>query len=117
MVANVMATFSQLERRLIGQRTREALAGKKKQGQRLGAVRLITGDLEARIVSLRRSGATLKEIAENLEASGIPPPRGLVWRHGTLCQVLSRHDVPKFPKGRRPSGSDSDQRISDRYSE
>ena len=35
-MANVLATFAQFERRLISQRTREALAVKKSQGVRLG---------------------------------------------------------------------------------
>jgi DNA invertase Pin-like site-specific DNA recombinase len=35
-MAHVLATFAQFERRLIGQRTREALAVKRKQGVRLG---------------------------------------------------------------------------------
>jgi DNA invertase Pin-like site-specific DNA recombinase len=34
-MANVLATFAQFERRLVGQRTREALAQKKAQGVRL----------------------------------------------------------------------------------
>ena len=36
MVAYVMATFAQFERRLIGKRTRSALAQKKAQGAKLG---------------------------------------------------------------------------------
>ena len=39
MIANVMATFAQFERRLIGQRTKDALAVKKRQGVRLGRPR------------------------------------------------------------------------------
>src|SRR5450631_4374016 len=35
-MANVLATFAQFERRLIGQRTREALAAKRASGVRLG---------------------------------------------------------------------------------
>src|SRR5215217_5456181 len=35
-MANVMATFAQFERRLIGQRTKEALAAKRSAGVRLG---------------------------------------------------------------------------------
>jgi len=34
-MANVLATFAQFERRLIGQRTREALAAKRASGVRL----------------------------------------------------------------------------------
>jgi DNA invertase Pin-like site-specific DNA recombinase len=36
MIANVMVTFAQFERRLIGQRTRDALAVKRAEGVRLG---------------------------------------------------------------------------------
>ena len=36
MIANVMATFAQFERRLIGQRTKDALAVKKREGVKLG---------------------------------------------------------------------------------
>lgn len=36
MMASVLASFAQYERRLIGQRTRDALAVKREQGVRLG---------------------------------------------------------------------------------
>jgi DNA invertase Pin-like site-specific DNA recombinase len=36
MMASVLATFAQFERRLIGQRTRDALAVKRAQGVQLG---------------------------------------------------------------------------------
>lgn len=35
-MAHVLATFAQFERRLIGERTREALAAKKRDGVKLG---------------------------------------------------------------------------------
>jgi DNA invertase Pin-like site-specific DNA recombinase len=40
-MAGVLAVFAQLDRRLIGERTREALAIKRESGVRLGRPRLI----------------------------------------------------------------------------
>jgi DNA invertase Pin-like site-specific DNA recombinase len=101
-MAHVMATFAQLERRLIGQRTKEALDEKRKQGVRLGAPRLIDPKAERLIVDERRAGATLDSIAQALVRQGYGPPRGAIWRHATLRRVLARHsDVPAFPRGRR----------------
>jgi DNA invertase Pin-like site-specific DNA recombinase len=55
MMANVLAAFAQFERRLIGQRTKDALAVKRAQGVRLGRR---PGRLE-RIVGERAEGRTL----------------------------------------------------------
>src|SRR3954470_9704778 len=54
-MANVLATFAQFERRLIGQRTREALAAKRASGVRLGRPRTVPDDVVARIARERRS--------------------------------------------------------------
>ena len=59
-VANIMATFAQLERRLIGQRTREALERKREAGIRLGRPSSIPPDIARRIRSERNSGATFR---------------------------------------------------------
>ena len=58
-MAHVLATFAQFERRLIGQRTREALAVKKKQGVRLGRPQSISPKLARRIRTMRSRGLTL----------------------------------------------------------
>ena len=49
MMANVLAVFAQFERRLIGQRTREALAVKRQQGIRLGRPRTLSSETVALI--------------------------------------------------------------------
>jgi DNA invertase Pin-like site-specific DNA recombinase len=90
-MANVMATFAQFERRLIGQRTREALAAKRDAGVRLGRPPEITGELAERIQQERLGGSTLREIADRLNADGIPTPRGgKVWRPSSFEAVLRR---------------------------
>src|SRR5437764_773761 len=55
-MANVLATFAQFERRLISQRTREALAVKRAQGVRLGRPRTMDEKIVRRIRRERRKG-------------------------------------------------------------
>ncbi len=103
-MAFVLGTFSQLERRLIGQRTKDALQQAKARGTRLGAPISVPSEVEARIVSRRKDGLTLQQIADELTGEGIPTPRkGRVWRHATIRAILSRHRVPSYPRGRRPA--------------
>ena len=76
MIANVMATFAQFERRLIGQRTKDALAVKKGQGVRLGRPRSIGDDVIARIEEERAAGKSLRAIAEGLNEEKVPTAHG-----------------------------------------
>lgn len=90
-MAHVLATFAQFERRLIGQRTREALAVKRADGVRLGRPPAVPPELAARIAALRTAGATLRQIAHKLNEEGIPTPHGgSEWRPSSLAGVLSR---------------------------
>lgn len=87
----LMATFAQLERELIAQRTREALAVKKAQGVRLGGPVAIGNDVAARIVALKSEGKTLRTIADILNNEGIAPARGgSQWYASTVRVVLQR---------------------------
>src|SRR3954452_16098812 len=58
-MASILATFSQLERRLIGQRTREALAVKRSEGVRLGRPRSLSAEVVERVVREREAGRSL----------------------------------------------------------
>jgi DNA invertase Pin-like site-specific DNA recombinase len=85
MVANVMASFAQFERRLIGQRTREALAVKRSQGIRLGRPRELSDTLRYRLARLRADGYSLAAIARRLNAEGVPTAQGgQRWHHTTV---------------------------------
>jgi DNA invertase Pin-like site-specific DNA recombinase len=75
-LANVMASAAQWERRIIGQRTRDALAVKRAQGVRLGRPPLLPEALRDRIRAARASGLTLAAIADELNAEGVPTPAG-----------------------------------------
>jgi DNA invertase Pin-like site-specific DNA recombinase len=90
-MAHVLATFAQFERRLIGQRTKEALAMKKRQGVRLGRPATISPKLARRIRAMRRRGLTLQAICDRLNEESVPTPRGgALWRPTSLRAVLGR---------------------------
>lgn len=76
MVAHVVAAMAQLERRLIGERTRAALAVKRSEGQVLGRPRAMSADAVALVHELRADGLPLLTIADELDRRGVPTPTG-----------------------------------------
>lgn len=89
MLANVMATFAQFERRLIGQRTKDALAVKKRQGVRLGRPPSLSADVVKRIKGERKAGKSLRAIADGLNGDGVPTGHGgAKWHASTVRSVL-----------------------------
>jgi DNA invertase Pin-like site-specific DNA recombinase len=92
MIANVMATFAQFERRLIGERTKDALAVKKRQGVRLGRPPSLAPAVLRRIRRERKEGRSLREIARRLNDDGVPTGHGGArWHASTVKAVLDRH--------------------------
>jgi len=89
MSANVIVCASQYERRLIAQRTRDALAVKRARGERLGAAPALPVEVTRRIITERNSGRTLQAIADALKADGILTARGnTTWYPATIKAVL-----------------------------
>lgn len=88
---SMMATFAQLERELIGLRTKEALAVKKSQGVKLGRAVLVDPDTEQTILTLRSGGQSLRAIADRLNADGVDTAQGgKRWYASTVKSVLDR---------------------------
>lgn len=91
LVAHVMASVAQWERRAIGARTREALAAKKAQGVQLGRPPTLPADVRARIVRAREDDQTLAAIAASLNADHVATAQGGVqWWPSTVAAVLGR---------------------------
>jgi DNA invertase Pin-like site-specific DNA recombinase len=88
-MANVLATFAQFERRLIGERTRAAMAAKKAQGARFGRERQVRPDVVTRIIAKRNAGRSLRGIAADLDAEGVPTVAGGAWRASTIQRILA----------------------------
>ena len=81
---DAVATFAQFERRLISQRTKEALAVKRASGIRLGR--------PLRMIQRQRAhGDSLRAIAADLNTSGVPTAQGgRQWYAATVRHVLLR---------------------------
>ena len=103
LVLNVLASVSQWEREVIGERTAAALAEKKAIGEavsrpgfgeRIQDGRLVADEAEAavvaRVADLRTEGRTLQAIADTLIAEGIPTKRGGSWAPATVAGILKR---------------------------
>jgi DNA invertase Pin-like site-specific DNA recombinase len=90
-MANMLATFAQFKRRLISQRTKEALAVKKASGVRLGRPPTMPQAVVKRIQRQRARGDSLRKIAAALNEDGVPTAQGGVrWYAGTVRHVLLR---------------------------
>ena len=90
-MAHVLATFGQFERRLIGQRTKEALAAKKAAGVRLGRRPNVPQPVVRRIQRQRARRDSFRKIADDLCEAGVPTAQGGArWYAATVRHVLLR---------------------------
>jgi len=94
VMANIMASFGQFERRLIGQRTSDALTALKRTGVRLGRPDRTQQETAAQIFAWRADGMTLRQIAAKLMELNVSPSQGgTAWRASSVAAVLRRRDI------------------------
>ncbi|HVA07821.1 MAG TPA: recombinase family protein [Acidimicrobiales bacterium] len=88
-MAQVLAVFAELERRLIGERTKAALAVKRSQGVRLGREPRLPDKLRDRILRRHSQGAGWSQIARDLNRSSVPTAQGgRQWHPATVRYVV-----------------------------
>lgn len=85
-MANMLATFAELERDLISTRTKEALAARKARGLPSGRQSAIPAGVLRRLVVSRDAGASFSTIARELTAEGILTPTGLAEWHESVVR-------------------------------
>jgi DNA invertase Pin-like site-specific DNA recombinase len=88
-MANVMASAAQWERRIIGQRTKDALAQKRAQGIRLGRRAVLDPQVVAEIVTAHEAGSGWSAIARDLNTRKVPTAHGgEKWHPSTVRAVV-----------------------------
>jgi DNA invertase Pin-like site-specific DNA recombinase len=93
-LVNVLASAAQYERRIIGARTKDALAQRRREGVRLGRPSVLAPETVARIAALRAEGKSLRTIAADLEATGTATAHGGTrWHASTVRKVLDGQDA------------------------
>jgi DNA invertase Pin-like site-specific DNA recombinase len=90
-MAHVVATFAQMERERIGERTREGMAKiKAETGKHMGRPVTLTPATADRIRDLHESGLSLQGICSRLTADAVPTATGGQWWPATVRGVLER---------------------------
>ena len=89
LMAHVLASVAQYERKVIGQRTREGMAQRRAEGVHVGRPSSLPGSTVERIVRERASGRGLSEIARGLTADGVTTAAGGKWHAATIKRVLA----------------------------
>ncbi len=98
-MAQMAAVFAQLERRLISERIKEALAQKRRDGTLKLTPPRVSEEVARMIVGARERGESYRNIARTLEMRGIPAPGGPRWHHYTIQQVYARSKGGRQARG------------------
>lgn len=101
-MAHMTAVFAEMERRRIGERTKEAMARiKAETGKHMGRPSGISVDAVLRATELYALDLSLKDVADQLNEEGIPTPTGGRWWPDRVVAALDRAGVTRRPRGRR----------------
>ena len=107
-VLTLFGGLAQMERELIGERTKAALAYKRQEGQptshaplgfradgKRDRMRPVPQELDVvrQILTLWRCGSSYASIARKLNAEGARTKRGGRWHHSTVSKVVQRRDL------------------------
>ncbi len=114
LVAQVLVAVAEWERETIAARTKASLQAKRQRGESIGRPAVVDQpELAARIATLRGEGLTLQAICDELNADGVPTPRGAaLWRRSSVQSAAGYTrprprrlppELPPLPRRRKPT--------------
>jgi len=89
MMQTMMGMLAEYERRIISERTRDAMAALIRRGQQVGRPREVDPVAVAYASDLRDDGHNWTEIAGMLDAAGYAPPRASRWDRRTVRHMVT----------------------------
>lgn len=90
LIANIMIVLAQWERKIIGERTKAALASVKARGTHVGRKSGVSQDTLSTINTMRISGDSWQKIADALTAAGVPTSQGGRWHASSVRKIHQR---------------------------
>lgn len=97
LVANIMISMAQWERRIIGDRTKAALKAVRARGTHVGRKANVSPETIRTIRTMRNAGLSWQRIADALAASNVPTSQGGQWHAATVRRLVS----PPAPASQR----------------
>lgn len=85
---NMALNFAEIERKLIGKRTSDAMQQKASEGKHMGRASVLADDTRHLIHELHREGMSLRKIVAHLNEQEIKTARGGKWYASTIKSVL-----------------------------
>jgi DNA invertase Pin-like site-specific DNA recombinase len=90
LVANIMISMAQWERRIIGERTKSGLASVKARGTKVGRKSGVADETVRLIRVMRDAGSSWQKIADALTAEGVETGQGGKWHAATVRRIYLR---------------------------
>lgn len=87
LVANIMISMAQWERRIIGDRTKAALKAVRARGTHVGRKSNVSQETLRTIRTMRNAGLSWQRIADALTASEVPTSQGGRWHAATVRRL------------------------------
>jgi DNA invertase Pin-like site-specific DNA recombinase len=105
LMQSMFAMLAEYERRIISERTSDAMHALIRAGGKVGRPRETDAGAAARATVLRDAGMGWTAIARVLDAEGFTPPRGALWNRNTVRHMVTGDSWGKVTRQLKQSGA------------